>query len=169
MQQASSDLKYERAAQIRDTLDAIQRIVEEQRIISTKFTDSDVIALADLENNACIQVFFIRGGKLTGREYFLVENIDKTADQDLLAEVIKQFYDQAPNIPPEILLPREIEEAKIINQWLKSQRGGKKVELVVPRRGEKKKLVAMAAENAASMLTALKPRKIPNRTGQKVH
>jgi len=156
MQQASADLKYERAAQLRDTLDAVQRIVEEQRIISTKFTDSDVIALADLENDACIQVFFIRGGKLTGREYFLVENIDKTADQDLLAEVIKQFYDQAPNIPPEILLPREIEEAKIINQWLKSQRGGKKVELVVPRRGEKKKLVAMAAENAASMLTALK-------------
>ncbi len=156
MQQASADLKYERAAQLRDTLDAVQRIVEKQRIISTKFTDSDVIALADLENDACIQVFFIRGGKLTGREYFLVENIDKTADQDLLTEVIKQFYDQAPNIPPEILLPREIEEAKIINQWLKSQRGGKKVELVVPRRGEKKKLVAMAAENAASMLTALK-------------
>jgi excinuclease ABC subunit C len=156
MRQASADLKYERAAQLRDTLDAVQRIVEEQRIISTKFTDSDVIALADLENDACIQVFFIRGGKLTGREYFLVENIDKTADQDLLAEVIKQFYDQAPNIPPEILLPREIEEAKIINQWLKSQRGGKKVELVVPKRGEKKKLVAMAAENAASMLTALK-------------
>jgi excinuclease ABC subunit C len=156
MQQASADLKYERAAQLRDTLDAVQRIVEKQRIISTKFTDSDVIALADLDNDACIQVFFIRGGKLTGREYFLVENIDKTADQDLLAEVIKQFYDQAPNIPPEILLPREIEEAKIINQWLKSQRGGKKVELVVPRRGEKKKLVAMAAENAASMLTALK-------------
>ncbi|MCK5793266.1 MAG: excinuclease ABC subunit UvrC [Anaerolineales bacterium] len=156
MQQASADLKYERAAQLRDTLDAVQRIVEEQRIISTKFTDSDVIALADLENDACIQVFFIRGGKLTGREYFLVENIDKTADKDLLAEVIKQFYDQAPTIPPEILLPREIEEAKIINQWLKSQRGGKKVELIVPRRGEKKKLVAMAAENAASMLTALK-------------
>jgi len=156
MQQASADLKYERAAQLRDTLDAVQRIVEEQRIISTKFTDSDVIALADLENDACIQVFFIRGGKLTGREYFLVENIDRTADKDLLSEVIKQFYDQAPNIPPEILLPREIEEAKIIHQWLKSQRGGKKVELLVPRRGEKKKLVAMAAENAASMLTALK-------------
>lgn len=156
MQQASSEMNYERAAQIRDQLDAIQRIVAEQRIISTKFTDSDVIALADLEDNACIQVFFIRGGKLTGREYFLVENTDKTADQDLLTEVIKQFYDQAPVVPPEILLPREIEEARIIQQWLKSQRGGKKVQLVVPRRGEKKKLVAMAAENAASMLTALK-------------
>jgi len=156
MKIASSAMDYEAAAQFRDQLDAIQRIVAEQRIISTKFTDSDVIALADLDNNACIQVFFIRGGKLTGREYFLVENIDQTADKDLLSEVIKQFYDQAPEVPPEILLPREIEEARIIHQWLKSQRGGKKVELVVPRRGEKKKLVAMAAENAASMLTALK-------------
>ncbi len=156
MNQASSDMKYERAAQIRDQLDAIQRIVEEQRIISTVFTDSDVIAMANLENNACVQVFFIRGGKLTGREYFLVENTDKTVDQDLLSEMIKQFYDQAPTIPPEILLPREVEEAQIIRQWLKSQRGGKKVELKVPRKGEKKKLVNMAAENAASMLTALK-------------
>jgi excinuclease ABC subunit C len=156
MEQASSELKYERAAQIRDQLDAIQRIVAEQRIISTKFMDSDVIALADLEDNACIQVFFIRGGKLTGREYFLIENTSQTADKDLLSEVIKQFYDQAPEVPPEILLPREIEEARIIQQWLKNQRGGKKVQLVVPRRGEKKKLVAMAAENASSMLTALK-------------
>ncbi len=156
MQQASEKMEYEHAAQIRDTLNAVQRIVEEQRIISTRFTDSDVIALADIENDACIQVFFIRGGKLTGREYFLVEDIDKTADKDLLTEVIKQFYDQAPNIPPEILLPREIEEARIIHQWLKSQRGGRKVELLVPRRGEKKKLVEMAAENAASMLASLK-------------
>ena len=156
MQKASSELQYERAAQIRNQLDAIQRIVQKQRIISTKFADSDVIALANLDNNACIQVFFIRSGKLTGREYFMVEGTDKTVDQDLLTEVIKQFYDQAPTIPPEILLPREIEEAKIIEQWLKSQRGGKKVELLVPRRGEKKKLVAMAAENAHAMLTALK-------------
>ena len=156
MQQASTDMKYERAAQIRDQLDAIQRIVEEQRIISTKFTDSDVIAMASLDNNACVQVFFIRGGKLTGREYFLVEDTDKTADRDLLTEVIKQFYDQAPTIPPQILLPREIEEAKIISQWLQSQRGGKKVELVVPKRSEKRRLVLMAAENAASMLNSLK-------------
>ena len=158
MKQASSDMNYERAAQIRDQLDAIQKIVEKQRIISTKYTDSDVIAMASLDNTACVQVFFIRGGKLTGREYFLVENTDQTADQDLLSEAIKQFYDQAPTIPPEILLPREVEEARIIRQWLKSQRGGKKVELIVPRRAGKKKLVDMAVENAAAMLTALKTR-----------
>ena len=158
MKQASLNMKYERAAQIRDQLDAIQKIVEKQRIISTKFTDSDVIAMASLENTACVQVFFIRGGKLTGREYFLVEDTDQIADKDLLSEVIKQFYDQAPTIPPEILLPREVEEARIIRQWLKSQRGGKKVELIVPRKAEKKKLIDMAAENAAAMLTALKSR-----------
>lgn len=158
MKQASSNMKYERAAQIRDQLDAIQKIVEKQRIISTKFTDSDVIAMASLENTACVQVFFIRGGKLTGREYFLVEDTDQIADKDLLSEVIKQFYDQAPTIPPEILLPREVEEARIIRQWLKSRRGGKKVELIVPRKAEKKKLIDMAAENAAAMLTALKSR-----------
>ena len=156
MKQASTEMKYERAAQIRDQLDAIQRIVEEQRIISTKFADSDVIAMASQENTACIQVFFIRGGKLTGREYFLVEDTDQTADQDLLTEVIKQFYDQAPTIPNQILLPREVEEARIIRRWLKNQRGGKKVELLVPQRGEKKKLVNMAAENATSMLASLK-------------
>lgn len=158
MKQASLNMKYERAAQIRDQLDAIQKIVEKQRIISTKFTDSDVIAMASLENTACVQVFFIRGGKLTGREYFLVEDTDQIADKDLLSEVIKQFYDQAPTIPPEILLPREVEEARIIRQWLKSKRGGKKVELIVPRKAEKKKLIDMAAENAAAMLTALKSR-----------
>jgi excinuclease ABC subunit C len=158
MGQASAEMKYERAAQIRDQLDAIQRIVEEQRIISTTFTDSDVIAIANLESESCVQIFFIRGGKLTGREYFLLEDTDKKADQDLLSEAIKQFYDQAPTIPPEILLPRQIEEARIIRQWLQSQRGGKKVELVVPQRGDKKKMVAMAAENAASMLQSLKTR-----------
>jgi len=158
MEQASAEMKYELAAQIRDQLNAIQRIVEEQRIISTKFADSDVIAMACLDNNACIQVFFIRGGKLTGREYFLVEDTDQKADKDLLSEAILQFYDQAPGVPPEILLPREIEEARIIGKWLRGQRGGKKVELLVPRRGEKKKLVAMAADNATSMLEALKNR-----------
>jgi excinuclease ABC subunit C len=130
--------------------------VEEQRIISTKLIDSDVIAMASQDNSACVQVFFIRGGKLTGREYFLLEDTDQTADQDLLTEVIKQFYDQAPTIPPQILLPREVEEAKIISQWLKSQRDGKKVELIVPKRAEKRKLILMAAENATSMLTAHK-------------
>jgi excinuclease ABC subunit C len=156
MQQASEELRYEQAAVLRDQLDAIQKIVEDQRIISTEYCDSDVIAMAASDREAIIQVFFIRGGKLTGREYFLLENTDRAADQDLLSEAIKQFYNQAPSIPEQILLPREVEELKIINRWLNSLREDQKVEISLPRQPEEEKLVEMAAENAADMLAALK-------------
>ncbi|MDZ7843905.1 MAG: excinuclease ABC subunit UvrC [Anaerolineales bacterium] len=154
MQQASDDLEYEKAARIRDQLEAIQKIVEEQRIISTDYTDSDVIALASANGEACVQVFFIRGGKLIGREYFLIEGAEDTADQDVLAEVIKQFYDQAPSVPAQILLPREVEEAQIIRQWLRKRREDEKVEFILPENQEQEDLIAMAAENAAAMLNA---------------
>jgi len=153
---ASDRMEYEKAAAIRDQLDAIQQIVEEQRIISTAYTDSDVLALATADGEACVQVFFIRGGKLIGREYFLIEGAGDTADRDVLAEVIKQFYDQAPSVPPQILLPREVEEARIIKQWLQERREDEKVELVIPQGPEQKKLIAMAAENAAAMLDAFR-------------
>lgn len=152
MQQAARDLAFEQAAKLRDQLEAIHKIVEEQRIISTEYADSDVLAMASADGEACVQVFFIRSGKLIGREYFLIEGAEDTADRDVLTEVIKQFYDQAPSVPPQILLPRKIEEARIIKQWLKSRRDDEKVELVLPRQKEQKELIAMAAENAAAML-----------------
>ncbi|MFO8036552.1 MAG: excinuclease ABC subunit UvrC [Anaerolineales bacterium] len=154
MDRASDELRFEEAGQIRDQLIAIERIVEEQRVISTEYTDSDVLAIHSEKGEACVQVFFIRGGKLTGREYFLVEGTKNTPDKDVLAEVIKQFYDQAPSIPPQILLPREVEEARIIQKWLHSQRGGEKVKLRIPRSKEEEDLIEMAAENAAEMLAA---------------
>ncbi len=154
MKQASDEMRYEQAAQIRNQLDAVQKIVEDQRIISIDYCDSDVIAMASSEQEACVQIFFIRGGKLTGREYFMVENADHTPDQDLLAEAIKQFYDQAPVIPEQILLPREVEEIKIIQQWLGSLDNKQKVRISPPQSPEHEQLVAMAAENAAAMLTA---------------
>jgi len=156
MQRASEDMRYEHAAQIRDQLDAIQKIVEDQRIISVDYCDSDIIAMATSEEEACVQIFFIRGGKLTGREYFLIEDADQTADQDVLSEAIKQFYDQAPSIPEQILLPREVEEIKIIQQWLNSLDEDQKVSIDIPTKPEQENLVAMAAENAAAMLTAVK-------------
>ena len=156
MGQASEDLRFEKAAQIRDQLQAIEEIVERQRIISHEHTDADVVAMARLEKEACIQIFFIRGGKLTGREYFMVEGADDVPDAKVLAEVIKQFYDQSPSVPSQILLPRQVEEARIIKQWLHSQRGGQKVELLIPRSQNQKELLEMAAENAAEMLAALK-------------
>ena len=159
MQQASDELRYEKAAQIRDQLRAIEEIVQRQRIISPDHLDSDVIAMARLEKEACIQIFFIRGGKLTGREYFMVEGTDDAPDAKILTEVIKQFYDQAPTIPSQILLPQQVEEARIIKQWLNSQRGGEKVELLIPHEKNQIELLEMAAENAAEMLSALKTQK----------
>jgi len=155
MQQASQELRFEQAAVLRDQLEAIQQIVARQKIVlSSDYVDTDVIAMARSEREACVQVFFIRGGKLIGREYFLMEGTDDNPDANVIAEFIKQFYDQTPTVPPQVLLPHEVEEAQIIRQWLNSRRG-KKVEIKIPQRGQKRELVQMAAENAADTLTAL--------------
>jgi excinuclease ABC subunit C len=101
-------------------------------------------------------VFFIRGGKLIGREYFLLEGAEEREDANVMGEFLKQFYDQAPMVPPQVLLPHEIEESQIIRQWLKQKSGGEKVEILVPREGQQQELVQLAAENASATLTALK-------------
>lgn len=155
MQRASEQLRFERAAALRDQLQAIEKVVERQKVVSTDYVDSDVIAMARSDGEACVQVFFIRNGKLIGREYFLLEGAEETPDADVMAEFLKQFYDQAPTVPSQVLLPHEIEELNIIRQWLKNRRSGQKVELLVPRRGQKKELVQMAAENAAETLASL--------------
>jgi excinuclease ABC subunit C len=156
MDTAAQEMRYERAATVRDQIRAIETVVQNQKVVSTKYLDSDVIAMARDEKEACVQVFFIRGGKLIGREYFLLENTEDTSDPDVISGFIKQFYDQASNVPPQVLLPQEVEEAHIISQWLRSRRGGQSVELLIPRRGQKRELVQMASENAIETLTALK-------------
>ncbi len=153
---ASESLKFEKAAAIRDQLRAIDQVVEKQKVISSKQTNSDVIALAREDGEACIQIFFIRSGKLIGREYFILEGTEEARDTEVIEEFIKQFYAEAANIPPKVLLPQEIEEANIINQWLNTKRGGAKVELSVPHRGSNRELVKMAAENASETLKALR-------------
>ncbi|MCW5875652.1 MAG: excinuclease ABC subunit UvrC [Anaerolineales bacterium] len=155
MAEAAEELRYEKAAALRDQLEAIRTIVERQRVVSTDYADSDVIAMARSEREACVQVFFIRNGKLIGREYFMMENTAEAPDADVLAEFIKQFYDQAASVPPEVLLPHEVEEAQVIRQWLSKQRGNGGVEIKVPRRGQKRDLLRMAAENASETLNAL--------------
>jgi len=156
MARASDELRFEKAASLRDQIRAIEKVVERQLVISKREMDSDVIALAREEGDACVQIFFIRGGKLIGREYFVLEGTEDSADAEIMAEFIKQFYDKAAKIPSQVLLPKEIEEARIIKQWLHGKRGGKKVEIFVPRRGEKRALVRMASENAAETLRALR-------------
>ncbi|MCL4870481.1 MAG: excinuclease ABC subunit UvrC [Anaerolineae bacterium] len=152
---AAEALDFEKAAQYRDKLKAIERIVEKQKVIAAADTDQDVIAFARVDGDACVQVFFIRQGKLIGREYFLLENTEDEQDSAILQEFLTQFYDEAAHIPQELLLPHAIEEAQIIEQWLRQKRTSK-VTLQVPQRGKKKELVEMAARNAEDTLATLR-------------
>jgi excinuclease ABC subunit C len=156
MENAAESLQFERAATLRDQINSIERVVEKQRVLSSDKTDSDVIAMARSNGEACVQIFFIRGGKLIGREYFILEGTHDENDPAVIGEFLKQFYSEAANIPPQLLLPNEVEEAKIIEQWLRTRRGGEKVELRVPHLGQDRALVEMAAENAVETLTALR-------------
>lgn len=157
MQKASEEMRFEKAAALRDQLKAVGSIMERQKIVfATDYKDSDVLAMARSDGEACVQIFFIRGGKLIGREYFILEGTEDTADTEVMAEFVKQFYTEAANIPEQVMLPQEIEEAKIIGQWLRSKRGGSKVELFVPKEGQPHELMQMAAENASETLQALR-------------
>lgn len=157
MQKAADDMRFEKAAALRDQLKALQFIIERQKIVfATDYLDSDVLAMARTDGEACVQIFFIRGGKLIGREYFILEGTEDTADQEVMSEFVKQFYTEAANIPEQVMLPEELEEAKIIGQWLRSKRGGQKVEFFVPKEGQPHDLVKMAAENASETLQSLR-------------
>ncbi|MBI5953223.1 MAG: excinuclease ABC subunit UvrC [Chloroflexi bacterium] len=159
MHKAAEEMRFEKAAALRDQLKAISSIIERQKIVfATDYKDSDVLAMARTDGEACVQIFFIRGGKLIGREYFILEGTEDTANQQVMSEFIKQFYTEAANIPEQVMIPEEIEieEAKIIGQWLRSKRGGNKVELFVPKEGQPQELVEMAAENASETLQALR-------------
>ena len=156
MAAAADQLNFEKAAQIRDQLQSIERVVEKQKVITSEEGNSDVLAIARANNEACIQVFFIRNGRLMGREYFVMEGTEEIPDAGVMAEFIKQFYTEAAVIPERVLLPNEVEEAQIIRQWLRTKRGGEKVELSVPRSGTAQDLVEMATENAVETLQALR-------------
>jgi len=156
MEDAAEGLLYEKAAALRDQIHAIDKVVEKQKVISNDQLDSDVIAMARDNGEACVQIFFIRGGKMIGREYFILEGAQDEPDSEVIAEFIKQFYDEAASIPNQVLLPQEVEEAQIISQWMRQKRGGPKVELVVPREGTPQELIQMATENAVETLRSLK-------------
>ena len=155
MAAAADNLDFERAADYRDQLKAIERITARQKVIGSDETDQDVVAFARDDGEACVQVFFIRFGKLIGREYFMLENAEGESDQEVLQEFLTQFYEDAAYVPKEVLLPAEVEEARIIEEWLRSKRNTK-VTIQVPRRGKKRELVEMATENARDTLAALR-------------
>lgn len=157
MENASVAMKFEKAAALRDQLKAMQSIIERQKVVfSTDYLDSDVVAMARADNEACVQIFFIRGGKLIGREYFVLEGAEDATDSEVMAQFVKQFYTEAASVPQQVMLPQEIEEAKIIQEWMRSRRGGEKVEIFVPKNGQPHELVQMAAENATETLQALR-------------
>ncbi len=155
MEDASEALNFERAAKLRDQIKAITQVVEKQKVITTDMVDKDVIAFAKADNEACVQLFFIRGGKLVGRDYFILEGSADEEDSEIMTSFLKQFYDQATTVPPKIILPEEVDELMIIRDWLRGKRGAE-VTIEVPRQGEQKALLDMVAQNATETLTHLR-------------
>lgn len=150
MAAAAENLEFEQAARLRDQLAAVEKIMEKQNIV-TGSGDQDAIGLARSAAGICAQVFFIRSGKMVGRDHFLLAGGEDEADQTILEAFIKQYYSQAAFIPREILLPMELEEQQLLADWLSGSKGGK-VQVETPKRGTKKDLVNMAAGNAAIVL-----------------
>ena len=155
MQRASNELDFERAAELRDQIAAIEQVIERQRIVSSHLRDHDFIALARDDGQACVQIFFIRGGKLVGREYFVLTGAQDETASEVISSFVTQFYDEAAHVPPEILVQNELDELTIIEQWLRRKRGTKVV-VKVPRRGKKREIMSMAVENASETLNRLR-------------
>jgi excinuclease ABC subunit C len=153
--EAAQDLAFERAARLRDRYVALQKVMEKQKIINTAALNQDVIAIAQDETDACVEVFFVRGGKLLGREYFVLEGVAYADAQEMMSAFLQQFYNNAASVPPEILLPEEVTEAAVIEQWLRRKRGDV-VYLTVPHEGPDKELLDLAATNATETLRMLK-------------
>jgi len=155
MDKAAEALDFEKAALLRDQIQAIDRVIEGQRIATTVSGEQDVIAFASDKDQAYVQVFFIRSGKLIGRESFVLQGARSEEPEQIMTNFIKQFYASAPHTPPLLLLQYPVEDRTIIESWLHSKRGTK-VHIQVPRRGTKKQLVRTVAENAQQGMEQLK-------------
>jgi len=155
MEQAAGAMDYERAARLRDQIQAVEQVVEGQRIAATVKGEQDIIAFVEDKEQAYVQVFFIRGGKLIGRESFLLQGTSDEEPGRIMSSFIKQFYASAPHIPPLLLLQHPVEDAAMLQEWLQAKRGSR-VKIQVPRRGNKKQLVGIVAENARQGLAQLK-------------
>ena len=159
MKAASQQLQFERAALLRDQIDAIEKVIEGQRIAVTLQGEKDIIGLAQNETLAYVELFFIRNDKLIGRDHFTMERVQDDSPEQVMTSFVKQYYASASYIPSLILLQHPVDEPTILSEWLAQQRGGK-VELRVPQRGAKKKLVDTVAENAARGLELAQAREM---------
>jgi excinuclease ABC subunit C len=152
MQEASENLNFEEAARIRDRIRAVERILEKQRIIHTEGQDDqDVIALASAGDETCAQVFFFRGGKLVGREYFILQGTRESSPAEVMGSFLQQFYESSPHVPAEIIVEVEPDDRAVLQSWLKEKRRGAVV-ISAPKRGEKLGLVEMVKQNAQEVL-----------------
>ncbi|TVR24817.1 MAG: excinuclease ABC subunit UvrC [Anaerolineaceae bacterium] len=156
MHAESAALNFERAAVLRDQLQAIEFITQKHKAVSPKMTDHDVIALARDKNEAVVQIMFIRNGKLIGSDSRPLQNADDSSDEEVISQFITQFYGESADIPRELILPGEIEAARIIERWLSDKRHTSKVQITVPQRGNKRQLIQMAHENAIEAMKMLK-------------
>ena len=151
MLDASENLEFEKAIEYRELLASVQKIAQKQKITDTAGDDWDIIAMASEGEDAVVQVFFIRGGRLIGRDHFYLKIAENDTKSEILSSFIKQFYAGTPYIPAELMLPEEIEDQEIIEEWLTTRREHK-VRLRIPKKGTKEKLVELAQKNAQMVL-----------------
>ena len=151
MLEASENLEFEKAIEYRELLASVQKIAQKQKITDTAGDDRDIIAMASEGEDAVVQVFFIRGGRLIGRDHFYLKIAENDTKSEILSSFIKQFYAGTPYIPAELMLPEEIEDQEIIEEWLTTRREHK-VRLRIPKKGTKEKLVELAQKNAQMVL-----------------
>lgn len=147
MQEASSKLDFEQAAYLRDRRQAIERVSEKQKVSNISENNIDVIGIFKSEIEVCIEVFFVRGSKMIGREHYFFHELKEMEDKEILSGFIKQYYLDNPNIPNKIMLREELDDKEVIEEWLSTMLG-KKVELKSPKKGEKLRFVEMAENNA---------------------
>lgn len=157
MQAAADSLEFEKAIEYRELLSSVQKIAQKQKITDTAGDDRDILALAAEEEDAVVQVFFIRGGRLIGRDHFYLKIAKDESQSEILSSFVKQFYAGTPYIPAELMLPEEIEDHEVVEEWL-TKRRGHRVHVKVPKKGTKEKLVELAQKNAQMVLNNDKER-----------
>ncbi len=152
MQEASDSMEFEEAVKYRDLYNSVKQVAQKQKITDSYGEDKDIIALALDENDAVVQVFFIRNGKLIGREHFYMTHVSGNGKSQVLLDFVKQFYAGTPFIPKELMLQEEIEDIEVLEKWLTARKGSR-VYIRVPKKGAKEKLVELAGKNAALVLS----------------
>ncbi|MFR8599935.1 MAG: excinuclease ABC subunit UvrC, partial [Clostridioides difficile] len=152
MNESSMNFRFEEAAVYRDKIKSLEEMIQKQKIDATvSDLNQDVVAMARAHNEACVQVFFIRNGKIVGREHFILEGVMDSPRASILSSFVKQFYNEQEYIPKELIIEDEIEDSSILEEWLSSKKG-QKVTIRVPQKGEKKSLVEMVRKNAVEYL-----------------